>query len=62
VADDDTDKRMVAGLILVSRDWCWEQFLLLDHPLKQWAIDELAKWVTDGDHAPAAIKALKRLA
>ena len=51
-AGADIQKRSVAGLILVSRDWCWKEFLALDHPEKEWALTELAKWIQDGDRHP----------
>ena len=53
---DDIGKRKIAGLILVSRDWCWTQFLAIDEPLRDWALDELAKWVKDGDDAPECVR------
>ena len=51
-AGDDIQKRMVAGLILVSRDWCWNQFLAIEHEQRNWALETLAKCVTEGDGAP----------
>ena len=58
-AGDDIQKRMLAGLILVSRDWCWKKFLALNgdlKPLREWALDELAKWVTEGDNSPEVLR------
>ena len=55
-AGRDVEKRMVAGLIRISTDWCWENFKAIEHPQKQWAIDELSKWVTDDDGAPELLK------
>jgi hypothetical protein len=55
-AGDDVQKRMVAGLIAISTDWCWTQFLAIDTDLRDWALDELSKWVQDGDDAPAAVR------
>ncbi len=43
-AGDNSQRRMVAGLILVSRDWCWNKFMALDIPEKQWAIDVLRQF------------------
>ena len=57
----DIDKRMVAGLILVSRDWGWEKFLAIDRPLKEWAITTLQPWVKEGDHAPEVLTASGRI-
>jgi hypothetical protein len=55
-AGNDIEKLKIAGLILIQRGWCWEQFLALDDPLKEWALDELAKWVQDGDNAPEMLR------
>ena len=57
-ADDNVPRRMLAGLILISRDWCWKQFLALDidTSVRQWALDELRGWVQDGDNAPDVLR------
>jgi hypothetical protein len=56
-AGDDIEKRKVTGLILVSRDWCWNNFVALSSdPLWQWAIDTLATYVIDGDNAPEILR------
>jgi hypothetical protein len=47
-ADDNIQRRMLAGLILISRDWCWKHFLSIDHPEKEWALKVLkAAGITD---------------
>ena len=53
-AGDNVPRRMLAGLILVSRDWCWKTFLAaeIDPALRQWALDEFRLWVKEGDNAP----------
>jgi hypothetical protein len=50
-ARGDTQKRMVAGLVLVSRDWCWDKFLSLEigGPLRDWALTTLSGWAWEGD-------------
>jgi len=58
-AGGDIDKLRLAGLVLISRDWCWEQFLALDDPLRDWALDTLAPWVKDGDGAPKELRRRK---
>ncbi len=58
VAGDDLDKNMVAGLIRLRTDWCWEKWLKLEHSQRDWALEELAKWVQEGDNAPAILKRL----
>jgi hypothetical protein len=60
-AGDDVEKRMLAGLILVSRDWCWSTFQKIDHPQRRWAIDTLARYLRDDDCGvgPALLTLLK---
>jgi uncharacterized protein YjbI with pentapeptide repeats len=48
----DAEKRKVAGLILVSRDWCWEEFLSLNDPMSAWALKELSVWAEGDTNAP----------
>lgn len=55
-AGEDIEKRQLAGLVLISHDWCWGRFLKIEHPLRQWALDELRKWIRDGDEAPAILR------
>ncbi len=61
-AGDSVERRMLAGLIAVSTDWCWDKFLSLEHLEKAWAINELSKWVQPGDGAPDVIRAAARAA
>ena len=51
-AGEDIEKRKLAGLILISRDWCWSKFVAvaLDDPLKAWAFDVLCKF-GEGDES-----------
>ena len=51
-AGADIGKRKVAGLVLVSRDWCWRRFLALDDPQRDWALNVLREYVTPDDEAP----------
>jgi hypothetical protein len=48
-------KRMIAGLVLVSGDWCWENFLRIRHPDRSWALDTLAAYVKPGDNVPETL-------
>ena len=52
------EKRKVAGLVLISRDWCWENFQKHcgSDPLFAWAIETLRQYVTDGDDAPDILR------
>ena len=45
-------RRMLVGLILVSRDWCWRDFLKIEHPEKEAALAELRKWLKPGEKLP----------
>ena len=51
-AGEDAEKRSLAGLVLISRDWCWTQFLALEHPQREWALGVLRECVKEGDDAP----------
>ena len=51
-AGESWQRRALAGLILVSRDWCWKEFLALEHPEQEWALDVLRGYVREGDGAP----------
>jgi uncharacterized protein YjbI with pentapeptide repeats len=57
-AGDDIEKRSLAGLVLVSRDWCWDKFLRfeLSAELRGWATATLAAYVQDGDDAPPELR------
>ena len=56
-AADNVSRRMLSGLILISHDWCWDMFLALDiaPAVRDWALDELRKWVKEGDNAPTVL-------
>ena len=56
---DSIPRRKLAGLILISRDWCWTQFLALDDSEKDWAMQVLADAANpDDETVPDAIKRL----
>jgi hypothetical protein len=57
-AGDDVDRRKVAGLVSISRDWCWGQFaaLIATDPLGPWAIEVLREYVKDWDGAPEILR------
>lgn len=52
-AKEDLNKRSLAGLILVSRDLCWKDFLGMEHPEKEWSLETLKKYETDDNKMPA---------
>jgi hypothetical protein len=43
-AGGEIEKLMIAGLVLIQRTWCWEQFLAIEHKEKQWVLDVLRKY------------------
>lgn len=54
-ADTDYQKRMIAGLVLVSHDWCWDHFKMLlssDIPHAKEAWDHLKSLGTDKSPFP----------
>jgi hypothetical protein len=55
-AGESVERRSLAGLIRVSIDWCWDDFLeRIEDPHKTWALKELAKWVKEGNGAPECV-------
>ena len=54
-AGNDLDRRSAAGIIAVSTDWCWDHFLSMDHPAKEWALETLAGYIVDGDRHHTAL-------
>ena len=58
---EDVEKRKIAGLVLISRDWCWKDFMKIETPLRDWALTELAGWVNgdeDINNIPAPLRPL----
>ena len=47
-------RRALAGLVLTSLDWCWDDFLRLDVPQKMWALKTLRKLSTPANPMPGA--------
>ena len=55
-AGDDAEKRKIAGLVAISLDWCWADFLKLrDQDLFGWSVGALEAWVTSDDGAPTIL-------
>ena len=44
-AGSNVARRSLAGLILISTDWCWTKWLKLKHPERGWALRTLAPWL-----------------
>lgn len=51
-------RQMLVAFISKKTDWCWELWQQFDHPDREWALNELAKWVKQGDNAPSCVKSL----
>ncbi len=49
-------RRMIAGLVLISQDWCWADFAKLEHSEKQWALKTLAKYIKPGEEIPELLQ------
>ena len=58
-AGDSVRRRMIAGLVTVSTDWCWEDFLRIRHKERKWALETLASYVQEGDFTPKTLKWMK---
>ena len=59
-AGGEWEKIKVSGGILISRNWCWDKFILLingkEEALAGEFIAELQKWIQDGDNAPEFLR------
>ncbi len=56
-AGQDIEKRKVSGLISLSRDWCWKDFLAMADPLRPWVFETLRPWAQH-ENTPKEIKEL----
>jgi len=55
-AGKDVGRLEVAKLVAHRRRWCWEGFLLLNHPQAEWALGVLAGYVQPDDDAPDCVR------
>jgi hypothetical protein len=53
---NDLEQRQLTGLILISKNWCWNDFLKLKHPAQDWALSVLAKYIQPYDAAPLILR------
>lgn len=58
MAGDDPEKIRVAIFVKNNTHLCWRQFLMLDDPMKEWALGVLALRVRKGDSAPVELRIL----
>ena len=57
----DTESRgMLAAYAGRRTDWCWVQWASWEHPERDWALRELARWVCPDDDAPECVLAILR--
>jgi uncharacterized protein YjbI with pentapeptide repeats len=54
-AGDNVSRLKMAGLLLVKREWCWQEFLNLHDPETEWALSVLRAYVQGGDGAPEVL-------
>ena len=55
-AQSSPERRMIAGLVLISKDWCWNDFeRLLNMPSMQDALIHLKTLVLPNDNHPAIL-------
>ena len=59
-SNGDIEKCKIAGLITISTNLCWDKFLAINDPLREWALDTLASYVTDQDNAPKILTERKK--
>lgn len=55
-AGDALEKCKIAGLVLISRDKCWNWFIAIQDPLRDWALGVLAEFVRENDGAPDELR------
>jgi hypothetical protein len=58
-AGDSVPRRMLAGLVLVSLDWCWDRLLTVRSKERRWALTTLARYTKEGDGHPAILEKYK---
>jgi uncharacterized protein YjbI with pentapeptide repeats len=57
VAGDDVSRRKLAGLILISIDWCWEKFIsVLTGEEIDWLGGVFAPYAQDDNNAPDIVR------
>ena len=53
---DSPSREQLAAWIGRKADWCWREWLGLDHPDRAWALATLTRYVRDGDNAPDILR------
>jgi hypothetical protein len=47
-AGNNIERRKIAGLILISKDWCWDELFKIETPERAWAIEVLKSQNPEG--------------
>jgi len=58
-AQGDYSKESFAAWVDRKVDWCWEKWKSFQHPLREWAIEELRKFIKEGDNVPEFLRIKK---
>ena len=53
-------REQLAAWIDRKTNWCWKDWAVVDHPEREWALDELVKWVRDDDEVPELLRERKK--
>ena len=54
-AGEDIAKRQIAGLVAISTDLCWSDFLKLRLKEREWALTTLASYIQPNDNHPGIL-------
>src|SRR6267142_1600166 len=49
---ENIDRLKLAGLVLMRRQWCWDDFMRLNDPQMSWALETLSHYIVEGDNSP----------
>lgn len=58
-AGDNADKRKIAGLIYLSEDWCWTDFINIPSRHKDWVYRTMKSWLTGKEDEPHHLARLR---
>ena len=49
-------RQMLAAFVGRQKSWCWGRWATWQHSEREWAIEELRRWVMEGDDAPEVVQ------
>lgn len=55
-AATNQDQEQLAAWIGRKIEWCWKDWLAIEHTQKMWAIDIMKEFVSDDDNAPEVLR------